>query len=81
MRGIMTVLFAIWGLGGFILVGGSIVSLSGSVGIGTSGYITMGCMFWIGGMIFFGLAGLLSPPDYRALQLIDDDSREIDIRH
>ena len=54
--------FWVWGLIG--LIGGVIgyLNLPSVVGVGTSGLFLVGEMLWIGGMVLFGLGGLLLPP-------------------
>jgi hypothetical protein len=32
---------------------------SASVGVGTSAYVAAGMLYWIGGMVFFGIGDLL----------------------
>ena len=60
MRVFLGFCFWLWGLIGLLIntvtyLGG----MTGSVGIGTSAYVTVGMLYWIGGMILFGV-GMLS---------------------
>lgn len=57
----MIVLFALWGLGGFILI---ILGMAGSGGLGAAMVGAAGGILWIGGMVFFGIGALLAPPNY-----------------
>jgi hypothetical protein len=63
-RAIFTVFFGIWGAVGFIinLANFGFASLSASIGVGTSAYLMAGILLWIGGMVLFGIAALLTPP-------------------
>lgn len=55
-------LFWIWGvLGLFIVIGGLVqMSLQGSVGVGTSSYVTAIATSWIGGLVLFGLGSIIT---------------------
>jgi hypothetical protein len=55
----LLVCFWIWGVLGLLIGTASILSLGSNVGVGTSAYITMGLLFWIGGMVLFGLGTIL----------------------
>jgi hypothetical protein len=63
-RAFFSACFWIWGVLG--LIGNTInfLSATGSVGVGTSAYITMCLLYWIGGMLLFGLGGLLMASSY-----------------
>jgi len=53
-------LFWFWGLGGLLFIGVEFLILfNGRVGIGTSGYVTAHCLFWIGGLLLFGVGALI----------------------
>jgi hypothetical protein len=56
---IFSVLFWIWGGAGFFLCTANYMSLSGSVGVGTSTYMALGFLYWLCGMVLFGLAALI----------------------
>jgi len=56
--------FWLWGIIGLFLNTGSYLALSGSVGVGTSAYMVLGLLFWIGGMILFGLGAIISGLSY-----------------
>lgn len=64
-RSSLAVLFWIWALIGFGLVSLDMLNMMASrgtsgVGVGTSAYIMMEVVYWTGGMIMFGLGGLLA---------------------
>lgn len=40
------------------------MGLTGSVGVGTSAYLTATALIWIGGMVLFGIGALLSNNDF-----------------
>jgi hypothetical protein len=65
-RTILIWVFGIWGGVGLIisLASYSNASQSASIGVGTSAYLMVGLLLWIGGMILFGMAALLAerPP-------------------
>jgi hypothetical protein len=67
-RAFLGVLFWIWGVGGLILNGMSLGGLSGSVGVGTSSYLAAVNLFWIGGMLLFGIGALLANGDFSAVK-------------
>ena len=58
-KGALVVLFWLWGLAGFLICALLIFAMLGDVGVGTSADVTAMLLFWIGGMIFFGLGALL----------------------
>lgn len=61
---VLTVFFWIWGILGLIINTGNFLSATGSVGVGTSAYLTVGMLYWIGGMILFGVGALIPSPSY-----------------
>lgn len=63
-RTFCTICFWAWGIGGLVLNTGAYLALSGSVGVGTSTYMALGLLFWIGGMMLFGLGAVISGLDY-----------------
>jgi hypothetical protein len=58
-RSFLIILFWLWGILGLLFNAGSLLGLTGSIGVGTSAYIAASALVWIGGMIFFGIAALL----------------------
>jgi hypothetical protein len=78
-RGFLVVLFWLWGLAGLLFNGGAMMGLTGSVGVGTSAYLTASSMIWIGGMVLFGLGALLSHSDFDGERPRSDDHLD-DIR-
>ena len=79
-RGFLTVLFWFWGGAGMVLLGASIGGLTGSIGVGTSAYLTAMCLFWIGGMVLLGIGALLARSDFSAVkQIEEDDSGDVRI--
>ena len=71
MKKILATFFWLWGAAGLILVGMEIVKmmdkLSTDVGVGTSSFSAAISLFWIGGMLFFGLGAMLSAASVRAV--------------
>ncbi len=64
-RTALTIGFWLWGVVG--LFGSTLFILTnatGTVGVGTSAYITMILLYWIGGMLMFGLGALLINASY-----------------
>ena len=61
-RTILIWIFGIWGVVGLIisLVNYSFALQATSIGVGTSAYLMVGILLWIGGMILFGIAALLA---------------------
>jgi hypothetical protein len=64
VRIVLIVCFWIWGILG--LLGNSVYfwGLAGSVGVGTSTYLAVELLYWIGGMLLFGLGGVLTTSSY-----------------
>ena len=58
----MNVLFWIWGLVGLVANSANFLAQTGSIGVGTSAYLTVGMLYWIGGMVLFGVGALLTRP-------------------
>jgi hypothetical protein len=48
-RGICSVMFWLWGLGGLVLIGSEFMSVPSGVGVGTSSYIAAQTVYWLGG--------------------------------
>jgi hypothetical protein len=59
-RFIWALLFWIWGMGGFVINSVLYLALQGNVGMGTSAYMALGFLYWIGGMLLFGLGALIA---------------------
>jgi hypothetical protein len=53
-------IFWIWGTGGFLICSFNYFSLSGTVGVGTSTYMALGFLYWLGGMLLFGTGALIA---------------------
>jgi hypothetical protein len=60
----LVIIFWLWGVGGLIVNGMNFIALSGSVGVGTSAYLMVGVLLWIGGMLLFGIGALIVPADH-----------------
>lgn len=75
-RFLMALLFWIWGIGGFILVGIDLAEVMGKlkegVGVGSSSFLAALAVVWIGGMVFFGLAALIAGANYSIVQRLED---------
>jgi hypothetical protein len=63
-RGLLTVLFWFWGGVGLLFNAGSLMGLTGSIGVGTSTYLAATALIWIGGMVLFGVGAMLSHNDF-----------------
>ncbi len=59
-RFIWALLFWVWGLGGLLANSAGYLALQGNVGVGTSAYLALGFLYWIGGMVLFGLGVLVA---------------------
>jgi uncharacterized membrane protein len=62
MRNFLGFMFWFWGVIGLLVNTGSFLSLSGSIGVGTSAYMAAGLLYWIGGMFLFGIGALMIRP-------------------
>ena len=77
--GLLTVLFWLWGGLGLFFNAGSLLGLTGSVGVGTSAYLTATSLIWIGGMLLFGIGALLSHNDFDGERPLSQDAGDIQI--
>ncbi len=78
-RGFLSVLFWLWGLVGLLYNAGTLFGLTGSVGVGTSAYLTATSLIWIGGMVLFGVGALLSHQDFDGERPLPSDAGDINI--
>jgi hypothetical protein len=76
-RAFLAVLFWLWGLVGLLFNAGSLMGLTGSVGVGTSAYLTATSLIWIGGMLLFGMGALLAHNDFDGERPLDSEADEI----
>ena len=60
MRNFLKAVFWIWGILGLIINFINFATLSGGVGVGTSSYLAVGNLIWIGGMLLFGIGAAIS---------------------
>ncbi|MGY3117909.1 hypothetical protein ACVWXQ_001846 [Bradyrhizobium sp. S3.14.4] len=60
-----------------MLNGGTLIGLTGSIGVGTSSYLTATCLVWIGGMVLFGIGALLSHNDFDGERPIEADHGDV----
>jgi hypothetical protein len=67
-RGICGVMFWLWGLGGLALIGSEFMSVPSGVGVGTSSYIAAQSVYWLGGMVLFGLGALIDTQDFSGVR-------------
>src|ERR1700730_12035039 len=67
-RGFCSVMFWIWGLGGLIAIGFEFMSIPAGVGVGTSSYIAAQSVYWLGGMVLFGLGALIDTQDFSGVR-------------
>jgi hypothetical protein len=72
-KGLLAVLFWIWGALGLLFNAGTLFGLTGSVGVGTSAYLTATCLVWIGGMVLFGLGALLANTNFDGERPVEED--------
>jgi hypothetical protein len=63
-RGFLSVPFWLWGIVGLLFNAGSLMGLTGSIGVGTSAYLAATSPIWIGGMVLFGIGALLSHNEF-----------------
>jgi hypothetical protein len=73
-KGLLAVLFWIWGVVGLLFNAGTLFGLTGSVGVGTSAYLTATCLVWIGGMVLFGIGALLAHTNFDGERPIEEDN-------
>jgi hypothetical protein len=78
-RGLLAFLFWLWGFLGLIFNAGSLLGLTGSVGVGTSAYLTATSLIWIGGMVLFGMGALLSHNDFDGERPLPPGSGDIHV--
>jgi hypothetical protein len=78
-RGLVSGLFWLWGLIGLIYNGGTLMGLTGSIGMGTSTYLAATALIWIGGMILFGFGALLTHNDFDGERPSQGDAGDIRI--
>lgn len=78
-RGFLTVLFWLWGGVGLLFNAGTLMGLTGSVGVGTSAYLTATALIWIGGMVLFGMGALLSQNDFDGERPLAEDTGDVRI--
>jgi hypothetical protein len=79
-RSFLTVMFWIWGLLGWLASTISYFSLTGSIGVGTSAYLAAGFLYWIGGMLLFGLGALLSGGSFDFMRPAPSDASQSQAR-
>lgn len=79
-RGLLSVLFWLWGVVGLLFNAGTLFGLTGSIGVGTSSYLTATCLVWIGGMVLFGIGALLAHTDFDGERPIEKDGNYGDVR-
>lgn len=78
-RSFLTVLFWLWGSVGLFFNAGTLFGLTGSVGVGTSAYLTATTLIWIGGMVLFGMGALLSHSDFDGERPAPSDTGDVRI--
>ena len=62
VRTILVWIFGVWGVVGLIfsLVNYSSAMQATSIGVGTTAYLMVGLLLWIGGMVLFGVGALIA---------------------
>jgi hypothetical protein len=79
-RSILAVLFWLWGVVGLLFNAGTLFGLTGSIGVGTSAYLTATCLVWLGGMVLFGIGALLAHTDFDGERPAEKDGDYGDVR-
>lgn len=79
-RSILAVLFWLWGVAGLLFNAGTLFGLTGSIGVGTSSYLSASCLVWIGGMVLFGIGALLAHTDFDGERPTGEDGDYGDVR-
>jgi hypothetical protein len=44
------------------------------VGVGTSSYVAAQCVYWLGGMVLFGLGTLIDTQDFSGVRPVANDA-------
>jgi hypothetical protein len=57
-------MFWIWGVFGLLVNTANFMMATGNVGVGTSAYLSVGMLYWIGGMMLFGIGALILRSSY-----------------
>lgn len=78
-RGFLAVLFWLWGVIGLLFNAGSLMGLTGSIGVGTSAYLAATSLIWIGGMVLFGIGALLAHTDFHGERPLEPGPGDIRI--
>jgi len=52
------------GVIGLLFNSGTLLGLTGSIGVGTSALLAATALIWIGGMVLFGIGALLAHTDF-----------------
>ena len=77
VRFLMGSLFWIWGLAGFALVLIQLTEMMSKlkecVGAGSSSFLAVLAVVWIGGMVFFGLGALVAGSNFNVVQRASED--------
>jgi hypothetical protein len=60
--------FWMWAIGGLVLIGFEFLSVPSGVGVGTSSYIAAQSVYWLGGMVLFGLGALIDTQDFSGVR-------------
>jgi hypothetical protein len=76
-RGSLSALFWCWGVIGLIYNGGTLMGLTGSIGMGTSTYLAATALVWIGGMVLFGFGALLTHNDFDGERPAQPDTGDV----
>jgi hypothetical protein len=75
-KGLLAVLFWVWGGLGLIFNLIAVSGLTDTVGIRGPTDLTAACLLWIGGLVLFGLGALLAQSDFDGERPIVDDPSE-----
>lgn len=58
-KGVLAILFWMWGIPGLIMNSANLLLLKGNVTVEISTYLSAATLIWIGGMILFGVGALI----------------------
>ena len=73
-RGFCAVVFWLWGLGGLLWIAAEFARMPPGVGVGTSAFVTAECVYWLGGLVLFGIGALINTSDYSGSRRSPEDA-------
>lgn len=78
-RGTLTALFWVWGVLGLVFIGFEFVTIPSNVGVGTSSYIAAQSVYWLGGIVLFGIGALIETQDFSGVRPAADQYGDVKI--